>query len=105
MQMPDNFTKAVDRELYQQVLTEKEQSTLMIGIGVLAAVALFIVILLYSLPTDWKTPIKRTSPTFTIASNNDNIPIFFAIQLICIEHCFASVLCRLVADNCTFMFY
>lgn len=47
MQMPDNFTKAVDRELYQQVLTEKEQSTLMIGIGVLAAVALFIVIAIF----------------------------------------------------------
>lgn len=42
MQMPNNFTKAV--ELYQQVLTKKKQSTLMIGIGVLAAVALFIVI-------------------------------------------------------------
>lgn len=47
MQMPDNFTKAVDRELYQQVLTEKKQSTLMIGIGVLAAVALFIVIAIF----------------------------------------------------------
>lgn len=47
MQMPDNFTKAVDKELYQQVLTEKKQSTLMIGIGVLAAVALFIVIAIF----------------------------------------------------------
>lgn len=44
MQMPDNFTKVVDRELYQKVLADKKQSTLMIGIGVLAAVALFIVI-------------------------------------------------------------
>lgn len=47
MQMPDNFTKAVDKELYQQVLTKKKQSTLMIGIGVLAAVALFIVIAIF----------------------------------------------------------
>lgn len=47
MQMPDNFTKAVDRELNQQVLTEKKQSTLMIGIGVLSAVALFIVIAIF----------------------------------------------------------
>lgn len=47
MQMSDIFTKAVDRELYQQVLTEKKQSTLMIGIGVLAAVALFIVIAIF----------------------------------------------------------
>lgn len=47
MQMPDNFTKAVDKELYQQELTEKKQSTLMIGIGVLAAVALFIVIAIF----------------------------------------------------------
>lgn len=47
MQMPDNFTKAVDRELNLQVLTEKKQSTLMIGIGVLAAVALFIVIAIF----------------------------------------------------------
>lgn len=47
MQMPDNFTKAVDIELYQQELTEKKQSTLMIGIGVLAAVALFIVIAIF----------------------------------------------------------
>lgn len=47
MQMPDNFTKPVDKELYQQVLTEKKQSTLMIGIGVLAAVALFIVIAIF----------------------------------------------------------
>lgn len=30
--------------------------------------------LLYSLPTDWKTPIKRTSPPFTIALNNNNFP-------------------------------
>lgn len=47
MQMPDNFTKAVDKELYQQALTKKKQSTLMIGIGVLAAVALFIVIAIF----------------------------------------------------------
>lgn len=47
MQMPDNFTKAVDRELNLQVLTEKKQSTLMIGIGVLSAVALFIVIAIF----------------------------------------------------------
>lgn len=45
--MPDNFTKAVERELYQQVSTDKKQSTLMIGIGALAAVALFIVLAIF----------------------------------------------------------
>lgn len=45
--MPNNFTKAVQRELYQQVSTYKKQSTLMIGIGALAAVALFIVLAIF----------------------------------------------------------
>lgn len=45
--MPDNFTKAVNREVYQQASTDRKQSMLMIGISVLAAVALFIVIAIF----------------------------------------------------------
>lgn len=46
-QIPENFTKAVNREVYQQISKDRKQSMLMIGIGVLAAVSLFIVLAIF----------------------------------------------------------
>lgn len=46
-QIPENFTKVVNREVYQQISKDRKQSMLMIGIGVLAAVSLFIVLAIF----------------------------------------------------------
>ncbi|XP_065929625.1 cell death abnormality protein 1 [Magallana gigas] len=68
--MQNNSTSAVNWNNYQNVSTDGKQPMLMIGIGVLAAVALFIVTVI-SIPTDWKTSIKKPGSAFILALNSE----------------------------------